>query len=86
VAAERRKTGFRKRISGQLKRDQTIGRFYLMKVRDFTTVRRMLAGEIVSVMWEHLYDGWRRICVVLDDQQPSRTRRGSPGDPCMACD
>jgi 5-methylcytosine-specific restriction protein B len=56
-----------KRISHLLHRDQTIGHSYLMPVRDFPTLRRVLSREIIPLLQEYFYDDWKRIRLVLAD-------------------
>jgi 5-methylcytosine-specific restriction enzyme B len=61
-----------KRIVHLLHRDETIGHSYLMPVRDFPTLRRVLAREIIPLLQEYFYDDWRRIRLVLaDDTVPA---------------
>jgi 5-methylcytosine-specific restriction protein B len=60
------------RITHLLHRDQTIGHSYLMPVRDFATLRRVLAREIIPLLQEYFYDDWKRIRLVLaDDTVPA---------------
>jgi 5-methylcytosine-specific restriction protein B len=56
-----------KRIAHVLHRDQTIGHAYLMHVRDFPTLRRVLAREIIPLLQEYFYEDWGRIQLVLAD-------------------
>jgi 5-methylcytosine-specific restriction protein B len=61
-----------KRITYLLHRDQTIGHSYLMPVRDFAALRRVLAREIIPLLQEYFYDNWERIRLVLaDDSVPA---------------
>jgi 5-methylcytosine-specific restriction protein B len=55
------------RIAHLLHRDQTIGHAYLMHVRDFQTLRRVLAREIIPLLQEYFYEDWGRIQLVLAD-------------------
>jgi 5-methylcytosine-specific restriction protein B len=56
-----------RRIAHLLHRDQTIGHAYLMHVRDFNTLRRVLSREIIPLLQEYFYEDWRRIRLVLAD-------------------
>jgi 5-methylcytosine-specific restriction protein B len=56
-----------KRITHLLHRDQTIGHAYLMHVRDFATLRRVLSREIIPLLQEYFYEDWKRIRLVLAD-------------------
>lgn len=51
-----------------LHRDQAIGHAYLMKVKDFPGLRRVLSREIIPLLHEYFYDDWHRIRLVLGDQ------------------
>jgi len=56
-----------KRIGHLLHRDQTIGHAYLMHVRDFPALRRVLSREIIPLLQEYFYEDWKRIRLVLAD-------------------
>jgi len=56
-----------KRIAHLLHRDQTIGHAYLMHVRDFPTLRRVLSREVIPLLQEYFYEDWERIRLVLAD-------------------
>jgi 5-methylcytosine-specific restriction enzyme B len=56
-----------KRLTHLLHRDQTIGHSYLMHVRDFPTLRRVLSREIIPLLQEYFYEDWKRIRMVLAD-------------------
>jgi 5-methylcytosine-specific restriction protein B len=56
-----------RRITHLLHRDQTIGHAYLMKVKDFTALRRVLSREIIPLLQEYFYEDWQRIRLVLGD-------------------
>ena len=55
------------RLVHLLRRDQTIGHSYLMRVRDFPALRRVMAREVVPLLQEYFYEDWRRIRLVLGD-------------------
>ncbi len=55
------------RLAHLLHRDQTIGHAFLMKVRDFAALRRVLAREIVPLLQEYFYEDWSRVRLVLGD-------------------
>jgi 5-methylcytosine-specific restriction protein B len=55
------------RITHLAHRDQTIGHSALVRVRDFHTLRRVLARVLVPFLQELFYDDWRRIRLVLAD-------------------
>ncbi|MCB1883586.1 MAG: AAA family ATPase [Geminicoccaceae bacterium] len=68
-------TALNERIAYLLHRDQTLGHAYLMKVRDFESLRRVLLREIVPLLQEYFYEDWHKIRLVLADTQvkePSR--------------
>jgi 5-methylcytosine-specific restriction protein B len=54
-----------KRITHLLHRDQTIGHAYLMHVRDFPALRRVLSR--IPLLQEYFYEDWKRIRLVLAD-------------------
>ena len=58
-----------RRLTHLLHRDQTIGHAYLMKVRDFATLQRVLAREIVPLLQEYFYEDWHRVRLVLADHR-----------------
>jgi 5-methylcytosine-specific restriction protein B len=55
------------RITHLAHRDQTLGHACLVRVRDFPTLRRVLAREVIPFLQELFYDDWRRIQLVLAD-------------------
>ena len=55
------------RVSHLLHRDQMIGHSYLMKVRDFPSLRRVLARELIPLLQDYFYDDWNRVRLVLAD-------------------
>jgi 5-methylcytosine-specific restriction protein B len=57
-----------RRITHLLHRDQTIGHAFLMKVKDFPTLKRVLVREIIPLLQEYFYEDWQRIRLVLADQ------------------
>lgn len=56
-----------RRITHLAHRDQTIGHACLVRVRDFSSLRRVLAREVIPFLQELFYDDWRRIRLVLAD-------------------
>jgi 5-methylcytosine-specific restriction protein B len=56
-----------KRITHLLHRDQSIGHAYLMNVRDFPALRRVLSRKIIPLLQEYFYEDWKRIRLVLAD-------------------
>ena len=60
-------TAINRRITHLAHRDQTIGHAYLVRVRDFPALRRVLSREIVPFLQELFYDDWQRIRLVLAD-------------------
>jgi 5-methylcytosine-specific restriction protein B len=57
-----------RRIVHLAHRDQTLGHACFVRVRDFPTLRRVLAREVVPFLQELFYDDWRRIRLVFADQ------------------
>ncbi len=57
-----------RRLAYLLHRDQTIGHAYFMKIRDFASLQRVLAREIVPLLQEYFYEDWDRIRLVLADR------------------
>lgn len=57
-----------RRIAHLIHRDQTIGHAYLMKVKDFASLKRIMVREVIPLLQEYFYDNWQRIRLVLADQ------------------
>ena len=55
------------RLAYLLHRDQTIGHAYLIKVKDFGTLRRVISREILPLLQEYFYEDWQRIRLALGD-------------------
>jgi 5-methylcytosine-specific restriction protein B len=55
------------RLAHLLHRDRTLGHSYLMAVRTFDDLRRVLSQEILPLLQDAFYDDWGRIRLVLAD-------------------
>ena len=55
------------RLAHLLHRDRTLGHSYLIGVRTFGDLRRVLAQEILPLLQDAFYDDWGRIRLVLAD-------------------
>ena len=70
-----------RRLRFLLHRDQTLGHAYLMEVKSFDDVRRVLLEQVLPLLQEFFYEDWRRIQLVLRDID----QNGKPIEPQIVC-
>ena len=58
------------RIRFLLNRDMTIGHSYLINVRNFTDLKKVLLSQIIPLLQEYFYEDWHRIQLVFRDVGP----------------
>lgn len=62
------------RIRFLLTRDLMLGHAYLSKVKDFSSLRKVIVNQFIPLLQEYFYDDWHRIQLVLGDVGPGQSK------------